>query len=59
MDASYPPEILALLDSLDNARQRLRREIERTKRLLRQTEEYIRTDEKTIQPFITPYLRQG
>ena len=38
----YPPEVLSFLDSLEEARRRLRREIERTKQLLRRTEEYAR-----------------
>ena len=38
MDRRYPPEIVKLLDSVENARKRLRQEIERTRQLLRQIE---------------------
>ena len=43
MDRRYPPEIVALLKSVENARQRLRQEIERTRQLLQEVEQQMQT----------------
>lgn len=40
MNASYPPDIAALINSIDEALCRLRREMKRAKELLKVTEEY-------------------
>ena len=43
MNRRYPQEIVALLRSIENARLRLHQEIERTRQLLREVEEQMRT----------------
>jgi hypothetical protein len=40
MKPSYPPEIAALMQSVDEALRRLRREMRRAKQLLKTTEKY-------------------
>ena len=47
MDRRYPPDLQRILDAVDNARNRLRQEIERTRELLRQVEQQIQAEGTT------------
>ena len=58
MKPNYPPDVAALMNSVDEALRRLRREMRRAKQLLKVTEEYRRradTNGLRFGPELIPY----